>query len=247
MTGVATAAGSDDDRTVLYRVPSLWIHGAGLSGQSWREMTRELPRAVCPDLPGHGTAPLVDPPRVERFAETLLPDLPEAGILIGHSLGGMVALELAARMPQQVAALILIEAVPTVRDRRLQLMVSQMAVRVFTRLPPKAIAWLSGLGQQPAAQREVRGALARLSKASLAAALEAAVAYDGRDRLAQITVPTLVVCGRDNRATQRGAALMAETIANAQHVRLPGGHLLPLDNPVGLRAAIEAFLSTHLA
>ncbi|MCV3271351.1 alpha/beta fold hydrolase [Roseobacter sinensis] len=238
-------AGDQRGDPLVHR-PSLWIHGAGLSGSTWQEMTQHLPLARTPDLPGHGAAPFCTPPRVEGFAGALLPDVPHGSVLIGHSLGGMVALELTARAPGRTAALILIEAIPTLRDRMLRLWSARVTARLLTSLPPRMIAWLSGFGQSDAAKTEVRAQLARHPRKSLSAALEAALAYDGRPHLAAIEVPTLVVTGRNNRATHRGAAMMAAQIPGAEDVMLPGGHMLHCDNPEGLRHAIDDFLHRRL-
>ncbi|GFE48987.1 alpha/beta hydrolase [Roseobacter cerasinus] len=231
---------------LLREYPSVWIHGAGLSGSTWQDITQDLPKAQTPDLPGHGAAPQIDPPRVEGFAEVLLHDMPEGCVLIGHSLGGMVALDMAARAPGRIAALIIVEAVPTVRDTWFQRVSAQLAAGIFSHLSPKLLAWLSGLGERGQARNEMRAQLARHSKRSLSQALYAALAYDGRAHLAEITVPTLVITGRRNRATHRGAALIAAQVPRAEHVMLGGGHMLHIDNPDGLREAINSFLHRRL-
>lgn len=231
---------------VLKDHPSLWIHGAGLSASTWREMTRDLPHARTPDLPGHGTAAPISPPRVEAFAGALLAEIPPGCILIGHSLGGMVALEIAVRAPDRIAALILVEAVPTVRDSLFKRWSAWIAARMLSNLSPKAVAWLSGMGQPEATRQELHAQLTQHSKTSLSAALDAALHYDGRVHLPNITPPTLVITGRDNRATHGGAALIAQQVPSAEHVTLPGGHMLHWDNPSGLRQAIDAFLQKRL-
>ena len=87
------------------RGTTIWLHGAGMNGETWGDVC-----GVTPDLPGHGVAPRAQHASVEAFADTLFPggDAPVA--LVGHSLGGMVALELAARMGARVRAVVLIDA-----------------------------------------------------------------------------------------------------------------------------------------
>lgn len=238
---------NDAGARALQTCPSVWIHGAGLSGSTWRDIMQDLPRAQTPDLPGHGDAPQIDPPRVEGFADVLLRETPPGCVLIGHSLGGMVALEMAARAPERIAALIIVEAVPTVRDRWSQRVSAKLAARIFSHLPPKLLAWLSGLGQEADARAEMRAQLARHSQRSLSQALDAALAYDGRPNLAGLAVPTLVITGRRNRATHRGAALIAAQVPGAEHVMLDGGHMLHIDNPTELRRTIDGFLQRRLS
>ncbi|MEM9637032.1 MAG: alpha/beta hydrolase [Pseudomonadota bacterium] len=232
--------------SLLWIMPSLWIHGAGLSGSTWAGFTRTLRKAVTPDLPGHGTASTVHPPRVTRYASELASVMPEACVLVGHSLGGMVALELAARHPERVKALILIECVPTVRTGRLRLLAAQLAKGLMQSLPPSCLGWLSGLGQSAETARHLKEQLSQNDRSSISAALEAAIRYDGRRVLQQIKAPTLVIVGRKNRATHQGARLIAEEILDARLVVLPGGHMLHTDNPVQLRREIDRFLNDVL-
>jgi pimeloyl-ACP methyl ester carboxylesterase len=220
----------------------VWLHGAGLAGDTWRGVVGDLPRAKTPNLPGHGDAAPVFPPRVERYAEALADGVPTGAVLIGHSLGGMVALEIAARRGTDIAALVLVEAVPTVRDTRSGLVAAAIARHLLSRLPVRLAGWLSGLGEAAATQAEMRYQFGKLDRPRVAAALEAAIRYDGRPRLARIAVPTLIIVGRRNAATHRGAKLMAAEIPEAAFQELAGGHMLHTDGPLRLRRAIEEFL-----
>lgn len=245
--GIPVAALSRSEPTSpLERRPSLWLHGAGLSGSTWRGMTQQLPLAQTPDLPGHGRATAIDPPRVEGFARTLLPHVPDQAVLIGHSLGGMVALELAHLARERVAALVLVEAVPTVRDTRLGRMSAVIARSMMHMAPLAWLRKLSVMGQSAATRCELQRQLAQHDRPGLIAAMEAAATYDGRPLLEGISVPTLIVVGRQNRATHRGAQLAALRIPDAELVQVSGGHMLHTDNPLHLRRAIDAFLRRRL-
>ncbi|MEM1431456.1 MAG: alpha/beta hydrolase [Pseudomonadota bacterium] len=226
----------------LAQYDSVWLHGAGLAGDTWHGITAGYRRATTPDLPGHGTAPMIAPPSVEAFAETLVPALPQDVLLVGHSLGGMVALELAARAPTRIAGLVLIEAVPTIRDRLSSCIAAAFAARIYKTIPPAWSARIFGLGQGAATRAELNRQLARKGRHQIGAALDAAARYDGRPRLSQIKAPTLVIVGRDSTATHYGAGMIADGIEGAQFLRLPGGHMLHTDNPLQLRRAIEGFM-----
>ncbi len=205
-------------------------------------MTQAYPLAATPDLPGHGSEPLVHPPLVEIYANVLASKVPRGAVLIGHSLGGMVALELGARLGDRISALILIEAVPTVRDRLSRRIASFVAQSIYKVVPPKWLASLSGVGQSAHTRAELHRQLAGTDRRRITAALQAAAQYDGRPLLPRITVPTLVIVGQDNKATHCGAKLMAEGIPAAEHVVLSGGHMLHTDNPTGLLTTINEFL-----
>ncbi|MEM7487956.1 MAG: alpha/beta hydrolase [Pseudomonadota bacterium] len=231
---------------VLRRCPSVWIHGAGLSSATWADMIADLPLARTPDLPGHGSAARLAPPRVEGFADILQADLPRGAILVGHSLGGMVALELAARPACHVAALILVESVPTIRGTLSGRLSARLAGPMIRVLGPSGLAWISGLGQRPATRAHLKAELSRQSTGRLLAAIEAAAAYDGSAALSRVDAPTLVVVGRANRSTHDGAREAAWSIPDAEFVMLDGGHMLPTDDPPSLRRTIDAFLNRRL-
>lgn len=237
-----------DDKVIspLEILPSLWLHGGGLSGSTWRAMTEALPLAVTPDLTGHASADHAVPSSVEGLAAGLLPHVPDHCVLIGHSLGGMVALELAIRAKDRVAALVLIESVPTVLDTRSGRFSAVVAKSMIQCMPLGWLNWLSELGELPDTRKELRRQLARQDKTSLAAAMDAASSYDGRARLGLVTVPTQVIVGRRNRATHRGAQLSARRISDAEFVQLDGGHILHVDNPIQLRSGIDDFLRRKL-
>ncbi len=89
------------------------LHGWGMHGGIWGEFAQQLQALApvhCWDLPGYGgTAPL-EPCDLDTLSAALLPRLPENAVLIGWSLGGMVALRLARLAPQNVRAVVLISS-----------------------------------------------------------------------------------------------------------------------------------------
>ena len=232
-----------NSETALLNVASLWLHGAGLAGATWRAQTSDLPRAIAPDLPGHGCAAAISPPTVERYADRLLPLLKDDMVVIGHSLGGMVALEMLAQSRARPKALVLVECVPTVTDRWIGRTGPRLARPLLRYLPRRLLDFIGGVGQSPRAAREARHWLAAMSRDRLVEVFDAARLYDGRRHLSGIRVPTLVLVGSDNRATHRGARMMADQIAGAEFETLQGGHMLHIDNPSGLRRSISTFLS----
>jgi len=108
--------------------PVLLIHGLGCSGADWAFQVTALEnryRVIVPDLPGSGHS---DPPRggysIEGFAAAMWKLLDQLGIskinVIGFSLGGAVALEMAANRPACVPKLALINSLATYRPHSLR-------------------------------------------------------------------------------------------------------------------------------
>lgn len=80
----------------------LLLHGLGATGGVWRGLLSSV-EGVAPDLPGHGAAQWEASYTFERIAEAVRPLLGPAPVtVVGHSMGGVVALALAAIAPHRV-------------------------------------------------------------------------------------------------------------------------------------------------
>ncbi len=95
-------------------VPVVAIHGVGqTAGAEWEAFASALSgrQVVAPDLPGFGESQAIDAPDPIRIADALIPHLrPFAPFdLVGHSMGGAVAIELAARAPELIRSLALVD------------------------------------------------------------------------------------------------------------------------------------------
>jgi pimeloyl-ACP methyl ester carboxylesterase len=90
-------------------IPTVFVHGIRVSGSMWGPVAALVDgRTTAPDLPGHGTR------QTERFTtqsavEAILAAIDDVGgraVLVGHSLGGFLAIAAAGRHPDRVAALV---------------------------------------------------------------------------------------------------------------------------------------------
>lgn len=96
------------------------LHGVGLRLESWLPQIEALSQTytvIAVDLPGHGgSARLADPaPRLGAYAEALRDGLaelcPQPFYLVGHSLGALIAVEMAARWPERLLGLTALSAI----------------------------------------------------------------------------------------------------------------------------------------
>jgi pimeloyl-ACP methyl ester carboxylesterase len=93
--------------------PLLLVHGFGGAAWNFTELVPHLAgrRLLIPDLPGHGAStPLPAAPSLAAFADAIAGILDEPAGVLGHSLGGVVALRLAERRPDLVRGLVLAAA-----------------------------------------------------------------------------------------------------------------------------------------
>lgn len=89
------------------------LHGWGSSSQSWQPLIpalQNIANIITIDLPGFGASPEVPEFTVDVVVDLIAAQLPKKCVLIGWSLGGMLAVQIAARYPQQVTHLITLAA-----------------------------------------------------------------------------------------------------------------------------------------
>lgn len=222
----------------------VWLHGGGMSGDVWRSQPGwSAIGGLTPDLPGHGTAPRTRP-TVTAYADALEPALPERFALVGHSLGGMIAMELAVRHPARCRALVLAETAYRIGERKRDRLGGWAGFALAKGLGPRRLSAMlarSARGDGAAQYRRIESA----PPGGLEDGLKAALTFDGTSLLPRIEAPTLVVIGSDNPRTHAQAVTMAQRIANASTRVLPGGHMLYADDPDAFFDAVGAFLADH--
>ncbi|MCC6303010.1 MAG: pimeloyl-ACP methyl ester esterase BioH [Gammaproteobacteria bacterium] len=215
------------------------LHGWGLHGGVWEDVARDLAtdhRVTRVDLPGHGrSAPPVDGATLEDFAAAVAGALPPRCDLIGWSLGGMVALRLAADHPDRVGRLILVAATPqfVVRPGWKHALAPEVLDGFAARLRADPAGTVRQfLALQVLGSEQERPALARLrallsaAPAPHPAALDAGLAIlRGTSLLPlldRIVPPVTLIHGRRD-------TLIPWTAARAMQERLPQArlHLLP--------------------
>lgn len=91
------------------------VHGVGLRSEAWAAQIKALSqtcRVIAVDMPGHGASPaLVTGPNMADYVEAIVAVLDEPAIVIGHSFGAMIALQLAIRHPAKVKAVAALNAI----------------------------------------------------------------------------------------------------------------------------------------
>jgi len=234
------------------RPPLVCVHGAGSSSVVWMEAVRRLSpsrRVVAPDLPGHGQSDRWHPPDDVTIAMyrdavgTVCAQLKiERAVLMGHSMGALVALDAAAAWPERVAGLILVNG-------GLRLKVSP---EVFVRLGDFARfgKWLSRMVWSPSTPLDVVerwGAVAFTADEEITRAdFRAVERFDGTPLAAKVRAPTLILGGADDLMTPpRLSNELAAAISGARAQILPDtGHMLMLEEPERFFTEIESFLIT---
>ncbi len=254
--------------------PLLFVHGLGGCWQNWLENLPDLARdhrVIAVDLPGFGASAMpAGEISVTGYARTLelLCDVlsVDAAAVVGNSMGGFVAAELAIASPPRVERLVLVSAAGLqIAELHLQRPLAALARTRVDRVVAIYGGWVAAHAQTVARRTRLRrlmfAGVARhpelvpwpivaeqaqgFGRPGFMPALRAMVGYPLRDRLAQIVCPTLVVWGADDRLVPlRDAASFQRLIADARKIVYPDtGHLPMLERPARFNADLRVFLT----
>lgn len=216
-------------------------------------------RALALDFPGYGDSSAAGGVDMAAFcaavAAALDAERPNRAVLVGHSMGGMVAQEFAARWPARVQGLVLActSAMFGRADGDWQ--------REFLRerlAPLEAGIGMAGMADSlvpglvspaaPAAARQAaRDVMARVPEATYRAALGAIAGFDRRAALSGLRVPTLLLAAEHDRtAPPEVMQRMAARIGGSAFLCLPeAGHIANVEVPTAFNAAVVSFLQQH--
>jgi len=235
--------------------PWVLLHSFPIDRRMWSAQSEALAsaghRAVTLDLPGFGAAPRMtcDPPSLDGYVDAVLASLDALRLdrvtLVGLSLGGYVALRLAARAPRRLGALVLADTraaadSPETRAGRvlnLGLVRTKGAGALIEKMLPHLLA--------PDAPESVRATLrAWASEQSVGGITDALLAMrdraDATETLGALRCPTLLLVGsRDTITPPAEHAAMGEAIAGARVEVIAGaGHLSNLERPTEFSEAL---------
>jgi pimeloyl-ACP methyl ester carboxylesterase len=253
---------ADHGRGVEPKRPTiLFVHGAGMDHSVWSLQTRHFAyrgwNALAIDLPGHGRSGGEPCASIAALAEWLwsLIQVLDAPVvtLVGHSMGALIGLELAARRRKQVGALALLGVAA-------RMPVHPDLLAAAAGPGPRAADLICDWGFGPAghlgghkapgswmmghARRLLEGAVGPVLQTDLSAC----DAYqDGLAAAAKVRCPSLILAGElDRMAPARQGARLAEAIKGAGFVAMPlAGHMLMIEQPDATLDALIEFV--HLA
>lgn len=239
-------------RTFEGRSPEiLALHGFTGTGQDFEALHTHLPLAMaCPDLPGHGQSTAI---RVEHLSEAaaLLPT--GLGLVLGYSMGGRLALQLAVDASDRVDALVLIGATAGLTDAaERQGEDEARAQQIEQDLPAFVQDWEKHpvlVGQHNIAEpfgSRLRARRYVQDPAGLAAALRTmgtGAMTPLWDDLTTIAAPTLLITGANDAKFTAIAERMAAELPDATCFVVPeAGHTAHLEQPRMVAEALTGWL-----
>ena len=230
------------------------IHAAGSNAHAWHYQYEGLGVAhspIAPDLPGHGrTSGVQGLPTIDDYADFVIAFADalkiDSAVFAGRSMGGAVAMSLAARYPKRVQGLVLMAtaakfSIPQERIEQWRAVTMGRSAQPFTNdgYSPKTIAEKREIIQ------EGWGEQIRTDPRTRWGDMVAASQVDLRNRLAEINTPTLVLAGADDQVTPpANAELLKSRIKGARlEVIADAAHNLTTERPAEVNAAVEKFLA----
>ena len=259
-----------NDATLYYEEagtgePVVFLHGLGSSTADWEPQLAALSprfRVVAIDARGSGRSRDVKHPRgpfsVAQFAADTAAVIDHLGAgpahIVGLSMGGMVAFQLAVDHPRTVRTLTIVNSgpalVPRTRQERTAIALRLLISRLFgprgmaRMLAPRLFPGLD----QAALRERFKERMALNDKAAYIATQRALIGWSVLDRIGEIDAPTLVVASDQDYGFLSAKEAYVRMMRRAELVVVPNArHALPMEDPPKFLTVIEPFLSRHSA
>jgi pimeloyl-ACP methyl ester carboxylesterase len=225
----------------------IFVHGAGNTGLVWHYQTKYFTDSEAINLPGHPEGkPCTS---IDEYAEWLHQYVQRKGysqiVIVGHSMGGAVVQMHALSYPQDVKAVILL-------DTGARLRVKPDFLKLLDQGIGAPSEWLRKIVElsYTRVDREVREkVINKVLEVGTAVQLNdfrSCDKFDIMERVNQIAVPTLVICGsQDDMTPVKYSQYLIDKIPRARLVIVEDGtHLCHLEKPAEVNGAIEEFLKS---
>lgn len=248
--------------------PLLFVHGLSGSWQNWLENIPHFGRrhrVVALDLPGFGASEMpadeISIPGYGRVLDAVCERLGiDAAAVVGNSMGGFIASELAIQCPERIERLVLVSAAGvSIEDLR------RAPALALARLTRAGAGWLATRSEAVVRRPRLRGwtlgvvarhpnrlpaelcweQLQGSGKPGFVDALDALTSYRIRDRLGDIACPALIVWGADDQLVPaQDADEFERLIPNSRKVVFQDtGHVSMLERPAHFNRVVEEFLA----
>ena len=236
--------------------PLLLLHGFGADGNIWDAaliLLRDNCRLLIADLPGFGGSEVGGSMHMGDYADAMIAVLDHAGVdgctVVGHSMGGYVALDMASRFPERMEGLALVHshARPDPPEKRSD----RQRAAEFVRMNGSAAylrSFVPGLfapGSPKILGKALLQALEGQTAEGLALAQEAMASREGHeDTLRRLPLPVLIVLGEEDALMPAAELAGQAALPERALLRiLPGaGHMAMVEQAPALASAINDYL-----
>lgn len=225
------------------------VHGAGGGAWIWKDIRGELYEdadVLAVELPGHCSSTGEGGTSVEFYREVVREaarqlDLKKP-VVMGHSMGGAIAMSWALEYPDEVGGLVLISTGAKLRVNPLVFDALKNDLRAY-------LVLMAGVAFNPKVDPEIVELasewMAKVKPDVIAGDFKACDSFDVMDKISQISLPTLILCGSEDKLTPvKYSEYLAQKIKGARLKIFSGaGHMLPLERPENVADYIRRFIT----
>lgn len=224
----------------------LFIHGAGGSGENWIHQSAGIQgyNLIAPDLPGHGLSAGPASDNILAYREFIRSFAQELKLgsffLAGHSMGGAIAMEFALEYPEALKGLIIVGSGARLR-------VNPAFFEGLSRgAHPDEIIRYSYY--QSAFMEKAKLDMEKVPIEVYQADFKACDEFDNMNRVQNLLLPTLIICGLEDRMTPtKYSEYLSKVIQNSKIVIITdAGHMAMIEQPAQVNRAIGNFLAEQL-
>ncbi len=223
----------------------VFIHGSGGTGEVWQYQLEAFPGAVAPTLPGHPDGEIIA--TMEGYTRWVHSFITQNGyrdvVLVGHSLGGGIALQYALDYPRELKAIVPVGSGARLRVhpdylKELEAAVSGDAGPWLQRQEERSALMEPAFRQKFLQTRMSTGPAPQLND------LRTCDKFDVMDRVGEIKLPTLLICGTEDVMTPvKYHQFLADRLPDARLVVIPGTtHYVFTEKPAEVNHALKEFL-----
>lgn len=234
--------------------PIVFLHGVGSDKSVWAPQVAHFGRgrrALAFDYPGYGESSFAEGATRDDYAAAILAAMDALGVgsahLCGLSLGGVIAIAMHAAAADRCASLVLADTFAVHPDGAgiTERSIAASRAGSMREFAEARSDFLLAQPADPAVRAEVVETMAAIDPAAYRLGVEAVWMADQRDRAAAIRVPTLVLCGTEDRPTPPAlSAELAALIPGSRIAMIPAaGHLTNLERPAEFNQTVDDFLA----
>ncbi len=252
---------SDTPRSMFAQLPAivrgsgptvLMLHGVGLRAEAWMGQIDAVVQAgyhvIAPDMLGHGANTTVGPDHLAGFAAPLIAALDQPVCVVGHSMGALLAIHIAAKRPDVVCGVVPMNGIfqrPPSASKAVQERADQISL---THAPDPAPTLHRWFADKPSPQRVAcERWLTRVDPAGYAAAYRTFAHDPGpqRDDLMALNAPALFMTGAaEPNSTPAMSRAMADLAPKGQAIIIDdAAHMMPMTHAGQVNQHLIEFLN----
>lgn len=230
--------------------PIILLHGVGLRSEAWNrqiDVLAEGYHVMALDMPGHGESPIPSSTmRLADYSNAVLATVDEPAIMVGHSMGAMIALDIACRHPERILGVVALNAIFERSSKAADAVQRRASALDGLRLPDPSQTLERWFANKISPERVAcEDWLTSVDPAGYKMAYEAFAQGNGpdRDKLVSLNCPALFMTGAlEENSTPQMSNTMADLTPKGRAIIVDNAaHMMPMTHPDAVNEALLGF------